>query len=129
LTTRYGRRPIPTGPIHPRGCHCPNCDRVSRAEYEAAQLQEAAARREAAKLQTRQQVREEMKAARVREVLEAETRVASRAVGDLREAKARADADPKAERLRVLRAEGRTLAEAIEIIESEDHADRSSNLG
>lgn len=65
------------------------------------------------------QTRKEIKIAAARDARAADVIKASRAVGDLREAKARADADPKAERLRVLRAEGKTLAEAIEIIESE----------
>jgi hypothetical protein len=54
-----------------------------------------------------------------RAVISREVREADRLAAGLRIAKERADADPKAERLRELRAEGKTLAEAIEIIESE----------
>lgn len=117
--TRYGRRPLPTGPLHPRGCHCPRCDRATRAEAEAQRLRDNAAREAAARLEGVRAARERLKIEAAREVMAADERAASLAVRDLREAKARADADPKAARLRELRAAGKTLAEAIEIIESE----------
>jgi hypothetical protein len=117
--TRFGRRPVATGPLHPRGCHCPHCDRTSRAEVEAERLRAASAAAASSRAVAAAQTRKEIKAAAAREERAAEVMRASRAVGDLREAKARADADPKAGQLRVLRAEGKTLAEAIEIIERE----------
>lgn len=117
--TRYGRRPIATGPLHPRGCHCPHCDRTTRAEAEAARLTAAAAASDAAKLLARRELKREVKAAEGRAVISREIREADQLARSIAAARARADADPKAERLRALRAEGKTLAEAFEIIESE----------
>lgn len=63
--------------------------------------------------------RAEVKAEVTRAVIAGEVRNANDAAAKLRAAHAAADADPKAARLRELRAAGKTLAEAIEIIDSE----------
>jgi hypothetical protein len=89
------------------------------AECEAKRLTDAASADEAAKLLARRALRGEVKQIEVRAAISAEVREADRLAAGLRIAKERADADPKAERLRELRAAGKTLAEAFEIIESE----------
>lgn len=107
------------GPVHPRGCRCPRCDRSVAAELEAARLRDVAATAAARKLQTAREAREADKAKRAAEGISREVARAEVAARRLLDAKRAAEDDPKAARLRELRAAGKTMAEAFEIIESE----------
>lgn len=119
MTTRYGRRPVPLGPLHPRGCHCPRCDRTERAKSTAQTMAETAARETARRALTRAEAREEIKREVAAEAISREEKSADVAAAKIREAARRAADDPKAARLRELRAAGKTMAEAFEIIEAE----------
>jgi hypothetical protein len=117
--TRYGRRPIPLGPLHLRGCRCPKCDRTERAKTAAQTLAETAARENARRALTRAEAREEVKREAAAEAISREEKSADAAAAKIRAAARAAADDPKAARLRELRAAGKTMAEAFEIIERE----------
>jgi hypothetical protein len=87
---------------------------------EAKRLLTEAVQTQAAKVEGVRAARAALKIAAARETIAADERTAADTVRELRAAKARADADPKAARLRELRAAGKTMAEAFEIIERED---------
>lgn len=108
---------------HVRGCRCPLCDRRARAAAEAAALQAAALAKVQPTIVDRKKANLDAKIKETARVVGADIREADRQAARMREAERRAADDPKAARLRELRAEGKTLAEAIEIIESEGSED------
>lgn len=119
--TRYGRKPpaIERPRTHARGCRCPFCDRNLRAEAEAERLRERAAQEAAGRLVRINEARAAAKVEAGREQIRREELDANDSIERIRAARNAADADPKAARLRELRAEGKTLAEAFAIIEAE----------
>jgi hypothetical protein len=86
---------------------------------EAARLKEDAAREAGARLVRVAEARKVAKVEAGREEISREVREANRTAAAIRVAGEHAAADPKARRLLELRAQGKTMAEAFEIIESE----------
>jgi hypothetical protein len=110
------------GVTHRRDCECVRCDagfRPTEHEREEARrrFEEQKVREQAARAEMRRKERERMKLAVVDVFVDEQVKAANEQVRALREARARAAADPRLAELWALRRSGWSLADALEEVE------------